>query len=204
MAASEAELLHRARTGDRAALSDLLLLHGSAIRDGLDINPKWRSVLEVDDVLQVTYFEVFEQIDQFDGDERAFPNWLRRIAQNNLRDAIHWLKREKRPQPEMRITAPSGSNGVAWLYELVAGGGTSPSHHAARNEMRRMLESEIEALPHDYGLVLRRIFLEGDSVGEVAEEMGRSRGAVHLLRIRAVDRLRARLGSGSQFFSYHG
>ena len=203
MEQSDGQLLRQARAGDKQALSELLLRHGPDIRAGLHINPKWRSMLEADDVMQITYFEAFEQISQFTGEAGAFGAWLRRIALNNLRDAIDWLQREKRPQPEKRVTAPQSGDTIAWLCAQLTGEGESPSHHAVSNEMRRLLEAEIDTLPEDYANVLRWIFLEEKSVGEVARRLGKTSGAVHLLRIRAVSRLRQQMGSGSAFLSFY-
>jgi len=201
---SDDQLLRRAKTGDKQAIGELLLRHGPSIGRRLDINKKWQSVLEAKDVLQVTYFEAFEQIAQFDGDAKAFPHWLRRIAENNLRDAIQGLERAKRPPPDKRIgSEPSEQDGLAGFYDLVAGGTASPSRHAARNEARHILETEIDTLPEDYRMVLRLVYLEDKPVADVAVLIGRTKGAVHLLRIRAVDRLRVRLGSASRFLSYH-
>lgn len=203
MVESEDQILRRAKNGDRNSLVELLLHHGPMIRSGLDINRKWRSVLEANDIMQVTYFEAFEQIVRFEGDAKAFPRWLRRIADNNLRDAIQGLEREKRPQPDARVRPPDNGDDIVWLQELISGSVATPSRHAAGNEARQLLEAEIDKLPEDYGKVLRLVFFDGKPVGEVADEMGKTRGAVHLLRIRAINRLRERLGSGSQFFSFH-
>jgi len=203
MEQTDGQLVQRAKSGDKSALSALLLRFGPAIRESLHINPKWQSMLDAEDVMQVTYFEAFEQIAKFTGNTGAFPGWLRRIAENNLRDAIDWLQREKRPQPEHRVGPPQGTDTVVWLCALLTGDGQTPSHHAVTNETRQLLESEINKLPDDYAAVLRWIFLEGKEVGEVAERMGKTRGAVHLLRIRAVNRLRQQMGSGSRFFSFY-
>ena len=52
--------------------------------------------------------------------------------------------------------------------------------------------------------VVRLYDIEGRSGPEVATTMGRSRGAVVMLRARAHDRLAELLGSGSKFFSDSG
>jgi RNA polymerase sigma-70 factor (ECF subfamily) len=197
---SDDVLLARAKAGDTDALSQLLNRHGPQIRQGLVINLRWRSVLEADDVMQVTYFEAFQQISGFRSDAGAFPAWLRRIAQNNLRDAIAWLDRDKRPPPENRLTPAPGQDPVLWLYELIAGSGTTPSGHVASKETRHILEQEIAALPPTYRRVLQLLYFQENSVREVARKLDRTCGAVHLLRIRALDRLRERFGSGSRFF----
>ncbi len=197
------QLLARSKAGDRDALTQLLLEHGPHVRATLAIGPKWRALLEPSDVMQVTYFEAFEQITGFEGDARTFPRWLRRIAENNLRDAIQWFEREKRPQPEHRVAPPSNDDGIAWLSEYLSGHGRSPSRHAMGNETLELLQAEIDHLPADYAYVLRRIFIEGRPVGDVAQSMNKTKGAVHLIRIRALKRLRDRLGSGTKFFSHH-
>ncbi|MCB9852883.1 MAG: sigma-70 family RNA polymerase sigma factor [Phycisphaerales bacterium] len=200
---SDEQLLQRARHGDKSALGDLLLRHGPHVRERLQINSRWRAVLEPNDIMQVTYFEAFEQISRFTGTATSFPRWLKRIADNNLRDAIQFLDRAKRPPPDRRVVSSETGDGVAMLYELIEEGGVSPSRQAGMHEIRQVLEDEIDRLPDDYQRVIRRLFLEGKSVSDVAEEMGRTSGAIHLLRIRAVKRLGEMLGSGSRFFSHH-
>lgn len=198
MPLSDDELLARAKQGDRDALTRLLQKFGPRVRATLNINPCWRPLLDVDDVMQVTYFEAFRQIAQFRSAAAAFLPWLRRIAQNNLRDAVDWLSRKQRPQPKQRLFPPPGADSVLWLSELVTESGTTPSGHLAAEETRRILEREVANLPRDYRHVLQRLYFEGQPVRVVAREMGRTPGAVHLLRIRAVDWLRDRFGSGSR------
>jgi len=203
MNVSDEQLLRRARLGEKGALGELLLRHGPLVRERIQINPRWRSVLEPNDVMQVTYFEAFEQIRRFSGSASSFPRWLKRIADNNLRDAVQFLERAKRPQPEKRLVASETGDGVAVLYEMIEEGGVSPSKQAGTREIRALLEAEIDRLPDDYRYVIRQVFLEGRPVRDVAADMGRTPGAVHLLRIRAVKRLAESLGSGSRFFSHH-
>ncbi len=197
------QLLLRARAGDKDALESLLLRHGPVIRERLEINPKWRSVLEPSDVLQVTYLEAFLHIQSFKGDAKSFGGWLRRVAENNLRDAIQALERDKRPQPGDRVGPPRDQNDISWLYDLLTGSMATPSWHAMSKEMRGVLEAEVNALPRDWSSIVRSVFFDGLSVSEIAEKMNKTPGAVHLMRIRAVARLRQRLGSDSRFISYH-
>ena len=86
------------------------------------------------------------------------------------------------------------------MHELVAGTGTTPSGQVARGELRETLEQEIAKLPATYGAVLRTVYLEERAVADVAVQLGRTKGAVHLLRLRALDRLREELGSASNYF----
>ena len=195
-------LVGRAVQGDVNALSELLYRHGPEIEQGLRIGRQWRAVLDPADVMQVTYLEAFLQIERFDPERTAaFPAWLRQIAENNLRDAIRGLERQKRPPPEQRAELPAGSDSLLGLYELLGATTTTPSRVAARSELERALEAAIARLPPDYAMVVRRYDLGGCAMTDVAGELGRSPGAIHMLRARAHDRLRELLGSASIFFS---
>ena len=100
MAKSDDELLDSAKGGDADALQLLLERHDGRVRDRLDIKPKWRTVVDRDDILQITYLEAFLQIACFKGDADVFGGWLDRIARNNLLDAVKELEGAKRSQPE--------------------------------------------------------------------------------------------------------
>jgi len=199
---AEDALLANATSGDDQALRALLERHGPEIRRGLSIGNKWRSVLDPEDVMQVTYVEAFLQIDRFTPQgPGSFPAWLRRIAQNNLRDAIKALEREKRQPPGKRVESPGSEDSFVALHELLGATSTTPSRVVAGEEIKGVLEAAIAKLPPNYARVIRLYDLEGKSGPEVAAAMGRSRGAVVLLRIRAHDRLRELLGSATKFFS---
>lgn len=199
---SEAGLLKRAVEGDADALTALLHEHGPAVERSLRIDRVWQTVLEPADVMQVTYLEAFLQIQTFDpGRSGSFEAWLRRIAENNLRDAVRGLTRQKQPQPRDRIRPEAEGRSIAGLADLLGVTTTTPSEHIRRDEASRFLEEAIEALPDDYAQAVRLYDLEGWTINEVAAALGRSTGAVHMLRARAYDRLREHLGGPSQFFS---
>ncbi len=153
--------------------------------------------------MQITYLEAFIQIGRFDPKRSAFAGWLRHIAENNLRDAIRGLGRQKQPPPANRVNVSGAGNGDSFVGLLEALGATSatPSRSAARHETKAMLEAAIARLPLDYATVVRLYDLEGQSIGEVAAAMKRSAGAVHMLRARAHDAMRELLGRESIFFS---
>ena len=201
------ELLRRAIEGDVDALSDLLELHSPTISGRIDksIGQQWRSVLDADDIMQVTFVEVFLDFDRFPGsDIDGFVAWVTRIAKNNLSDAIRGLSREKRPQPSRRIQGAVGHESYVALIEQMGGITTSVGTKAAREEMVRHLDETLKRLPPDYEQVLRLYDLEGLSGPEVAERIGRRRGAVHMLRSRALVRLRKELGPASMYFTDGG
>ncbi len=200
MVTSDDEFVVKAMHGDREALCVLLEHHGVPIGNELKIGSKWNGVVDADDVMQVTYLEAFLRIVDFQGrDTETFRSWLRRIAENNLRDAIKGLERQKRPQN--RVDSPAGAESYVALVEQIAGTTTTPSRRAAAHELQEIVEASLKDLPPDYEKVLRLYELEGRAGREVASAMGRSPGAVKMLLARARDRLREALGARSRFFS---
>lgn len=187
--------------GDVAAMTALLQECAPEVERSLSIGREWQSVLEPADVMQVTYIEAFLRIGQFDASRAdAFAPWLRRIAENNLRDAIRGLQAQKRPQPAARVALTAGADSQDVLLAELGVTTTTPSRHATREERSSRLKAALDALPDDYGQVVRLYDLECLPIAEVAERMGRSAGAVHMLRARAHDRLRPLLGTESAWF----
>lgn len=202
MAESDEDIIKRAVKGDSDALSTMLGRHGPAVQAGLQIGKAWQTVLDPSDVMQVTYLEAFLRISTFDPTRvQAFQAWLRQIAQNNLRDAIRGLERQKQPQPKDRIKPGRYEDSLVGLYNLLGTDSATPSRQVGRKEACRLLETCIGALPDRYARVIRMYDLEGRSIKEVADALSKSAGAVHMLRARAHDRLREQLGSSSTFFS---
>lgn len=195
------EWVAKAVQGDHDALGELLKRHGPAIEAKLRIGSQWRDALDAGDVMQITYLEAFFQIRGFDpARSAAFPAWLRQIAENNLRDAIRGLEAQKSLPPAKRVAAyGDGGSFVGLFDELTAGVGT-PSRAVRQDEARDLLQAAIGRLPADYAAAVRLYDLEGKPVSEVAATMGRSAGAVHMLRLRAHDRLKNLLGSPSRVF----
>lgn len=201
----EQDWIRRAVAGDAAAMRSLLERYGPQVWGEIRgrIGRKFQSLIDADDVMQVTYLEAFLQAEFITAtDPTGFLAWIRRIAENNLRDAIKELERKKRPGPSRRIenTVDTEESCVA-LIELLGVDSATPSRVAARGEASGIVQRALDQLPSDYASAVRLYDLEGREIAEVAREMGRSAGAVHMLRARAHDRLRTLLGRPHQFFS---
>jgi RNA polymerase sigma factor (sigma-70 family) len=197
-------LLQQAVEGDASALRTLLEHFGAEVRKRISgrIDKRWRACLDEDDVMQVAYLEAFLHIDQLTArDSASFLAWVTRIAENALRDAIRGLSCQKRPDPVRRVVDAPDADSYIGLLECLGVTTTTPSREAARRDAAAILESAVAKLPEDYRTAVRLYDLEGRQVSEIATGMGRSVGAVHMLRARAHDRLRLDLGTSSQFFS---
>ena len=200
------ERVARAVAGDPDALEELLRAHAPAVRARLEVQPRWRRALDPDDVLQVTCLEAFLRIGGLRTPTVAgFCAWLASVAQNNLRDALRGLQRQKRPDAHGRVTQGPEGESARTLIAALGGGGPTEGTRLADREAIARLHAALERLPETYRVVVTELDLAERGVGEVAEELGRSAGAVHMLRSRAHDRLRELLGAagdgsaGSEF-----
>jgi RNA polymerase sigma-70 factor (ECF subfamily) len=189
--------LKRAIAGDADSLAALLEQFGPSVRARLKgrIAPHWQAVLDESDIMQVTYLEAFLDIRRFQpGGPNAFEAWLTRIARNNLQSAVRELARAKRPDPRRQLRARPGHDSRVTLLESLVGDETTPSMIVRRRESLDLLDAAVADLPADYQRVVRLCDLEGRPVAAVAAALGRSPGAVFMLRARAHDRLRTLLG----------
>ncbi|HEB79889.1 MAG TPA: sigma-70 family RNA polymerase sigma factor [Rhodospirillales bacterium] len=196
----------RAIQGDTTALTTLLERVGPLVRAELSgrIPDKWRSVLSEDDLMQQTYADALRGIGRFTPLGRgAFRAWLSSLARCNLTDALRMLGREKRGGSRQRVHHVRGEDSVLDLIDLLSGSTTSPSGYAEREEIIAAVTDALTHLPEAYREVVTLYDLRGLPADEVGRLMGRSRGAIYMLRARSHDRLRERLGVAGVFLTDH-
>jgi len=201
---SDDELLQQACAGDEAALGKLLDRHTPELRRVVagKLSTKWQSLLSEEDVLQETFTDAFLDIDQFKpGPGSAFLAWLTTLATRNLLDAIRMLEADKRGGRVRRVTPGASDESYADLMGQLGGTATSPSGHAARDEAKTALDQAILKLPDHYGRVIRMYDLEEQPLADVAEAMGRTRGATSIMRHRAIRMLGEIMGTASHYLS---
>jgi RNA polymerase sigma-70 factor (ECF subfamily) len=203
MADDDRPLLHAAVSGDVDVLSMLLKKYAPNVRASLAgrIPTRWQSVLSEDDVMQQTYADAFTDIGNFDPEgDGSFSGWLCRLAQCNLRDAIRMLQAAKRGGRVNRVEINLAES-TRLLVGMLTASGKSPSSHAAGKEAEALLAQAMAQLPPTSQIAVRMFDLEGQDIEVIAQQIGRSVGAVYMLRARAHDKLRGLLGATSNFFT---
>jgi RNA polymerase sigma-70 factor (subfamily 1) len=201
----DADTIDRAILGDQDALTDLLERHGHDVRARVagGLPQRWQSLLSLDDVMQQAYTDAFLSIKSFRSrGEGSFTAWLTTLAKNNLLDAIKMLEAEKRGGGRRPVDIAAGSDhSFVALFEWLGGVSSTPSRHAAQLEARQALARSIEQLPEAYRQVVQMYDLNGEDIEAVAAALGRSAGAVYMLRARAHRMLAEMLGTASRFLS---
>ncbi|MGB0717438.1 MAG: RNA polymerase sigma factor [Phycisphaerae bacterium] len=199
---TDEERLTKAVAGDRDALATLLRTYGPQVRQGLKgaIADQYRSSFDEDDVMGVTYCEAIRCIRQLKPTGIAvFVAWLNKMANNNIRDAVRHLNRQRRiPRHRLATARLVDDDSYSELYDHLAGAEATPSHVMARGEARRLLEAAIGRLPADYQKVIQLYELEERDATQVAQLMNRSVGAIYMMRARAIESLRGHMPSISR------
>ena len=126
---------------------------------------------EAQDLTAEVFHQALASLETFKWQGTPFIAWLYGIATNVL--AAHWHKLGRDPDQ---------------LSEDWEQGGTDEI------ERRAMLAELVESLLPDQRMVIVRRFIEQRSIREVAQELGRSEGAIKQLQLRALESLREKLG----------
>lgn len=175
-------LVQRAQAGDRAAFDELfrtlenrlLAFIRSRIPEGFGAQ------LEAQDILQDTLVRAFQYIDSFRGqDAEGFRRWLTGVANKTVLRAMESLRR----------------NRTLDLQDSVIARDASPSKEMRREERLDRLQVAIDSLKGEYREVIFLTRVEGLTLKQAADRMGRSSEAVRKLFWRALQQLRSTLSN---------
>jgi RNA polymerase sigma-70 factor (ECF subfamily) len=169
----ELGLARRAASGDTGAFEAIMRTHNRMLyRTARAI---LRDDAEAQDAVQEAYLRAYGALRRFRGDAKL-STWLVRITANEA------LMRRRRRAP----TAPEDSN-----TETVADDAADPEADAQRSQMRRLLQSRIDALPEGYRTVFVLRGVEELSVEETAAALHIPEATVRSRFFRARGLLRA-------------
>lgn len=191
------QLFASARAGSSSCLGRLLTLYSNYLKllIAAQLDDRLRVRVSPSDIVQETFFEAHRDFHQFRGQSTGeFVAWLRKILVNNLLHVVeqHLMaeKRDVRREISLEQIGKRLEQSTARLDSLLAQPGDSPSSHAQRNEQEIMLADALAELPGDYREVILLRHIEGLPFEDVARRMDRSSGAVRMLWLRALERLR--------------
>jgi RNA polymerase sigma-70 factor (ECF subfamily) len=151
--------------------------------------------LDASDAAQQALLEACRTLPHFRGSTEAeLAAWLRSILANVLAHEIRrYAGTEGRDvSREVSLDAELAESSRR-LRNVLADPGPSPSERAAGQEQEVRLADVLARLPDDYREVIVLRHLEGLTHEAVARRMGRGVGAVRMLWVRALARLRREL-----------
>lgn len=157
-----------------------------------------RAHFEPSDVVQQTLLEAHRKRQQFRGHNDAeLAAWLRAMLEFCIRDAVRAEGRIKRDIARERSLDAALEESAHRVHDWLAAEQSSPSQRAIRGENLLRLANALARLPQDQRQAVERKHLLGQSVAEIAQEMGRSETAVGGLLRRGMTRLRELLADDS-------
>jgi len=184
--------MHTATKQDRGSvLEDIMRRHNRLLyRVVRNMVP---SDAEAEDIVQETYVRAFTALDGFSGRGRI-STWLVRIAINETL--------ERRRKARVTEDIETVENVISISARVAPGGLTqppaTPEQTAARNEIRRYLESAIARLPEDQRAVFVLRGIQEFSTAETAEILDLPEATVKTRLHRAKGRLKSLLDSDFQ------
>jgi RNA polymerase sigma-70 factor, ECF subfamily len=184
---SDEELVRRVRAGDEAAARLLFERHLPALRAKASarLPTALRGKVAESDVIQDAWLAAFLDLARFeDRGDGSFGRWLRGIVEHKVREeASRHLGAAKRDaRRDARLLTDEARS-------IPSPDQPSPSEAAMAGESAADLRSAIESLPEDHATVLRLVYLDGLTLVQTGERMGRSADAVRKTYGRALTRL---------------
>lgn len=137
------------------------------------------------EIVQQTFCKAIEKLDSYRG-EAALYTWFCQICRNTIAD--HW-RRNQRVGGKV-VLIDDLPNVRAILDAMVAPATDQPEVDVWRQEIRRLVQATVDALPGHYGDVLEWKYVDGLTVKDIAGRMGIGPKAVESLLTRAREAFR--------------
>ncbi len=192
-------LILQAKEGDAEARDELLECCRNYVNVIARTNVEtWmRAKVDASDLVQQTMLEAYQGFQDFEGKTEAeWLGWLKQILAHNTHDFIRKFraaKRDVKREVRMQTSPGESSPGIDLSAQL-----QTPSQFMIQNEREIELANAIAQLSEDYQEVIQLRNLQRLPFDEVAERMGRSRGAVQMLWARALKQLQETLSQSGE------
>ncbi len=160
-----AELVGRARQGDRLAFDRLVELHAPAVYSLAFRITRCRE--DAEDCVQEAFLRAYAGLRNFRG-EAAFSTWLYRVALNVAREAAKKRRRLPLPSTELAAEGVEEAPDLDSLGRREAPAVPTPEESVATGEKRRVLLQAIRGLPVHHREVIVLCDLQGLSYEEMA------------------------------------
>ena len=180
---SDEILIARVASGDASALEILYDRHAAAV-----LGVTFRTIgdrLAAEDVLQETFWRVWQSAVTYQAQRGSFRSWLFRIARNLAIDA--YRRQSVRPQAiaEMTDTDP--------ILDQLPDPNVDVPELTQTNLYAQQVRSALATLPREQRQVIELAYFYGMTRREIAEATGEALGTIHTRARLGLQRLREEL-----------
>ena len=193
---STTALVTAAKAGDNEQFGKLLEQHrGYLLMLGYRyLSERMRRRIDPADLVQATFLEAKRDWASFRGSSPAeFNAWLRHILKNNLATAVARHVTTQKRSINREVAVSPHDSAAEWIAQQ-PGNTTSPSGKVVRAEAAAQLFEALRTLPETQAEALRLRYLEGLTLSEIVDRMGKTEMAVAGLLKRGLAKLRVALG----------
>ena len=137
------------------------------------------------DIVQQTFCQAIERLDSYRG-EAALYTWFCQICRNAVAD--HYRRHSRSAGRVVLLEDLPDARAI--LESFAAPEADEPETGAMREQVHRLVEATLDALPGRYGEALEWKYIDGLSVREIAERMSLGEKATESLLTRARESFR--------------
>ncbi|QDT11583.1 sigma-70 family RNA polymerase sigma factor [Planctomycetes bacterium K23_9] len=154
----------------------------------------YQAKIGASDMVQQAMLQAVQGLDGFRGQTEAeFRGWLRQILARHICHLDRDLHRDKRDIRREQSMEQKLAQSSMRLEGLLAGEGPTASQNVAFGENVLKVADAVHRLPDSQSEAIRRHYLDGMKLAEVAEAMGKTTGAIAGLLHRGMKTLRDQL-----------
>jgi len=173
-----AKLVEKAADGDLEAFGELYSIYLAPIYRY--VSYQVRDKMTSEDIVEEVFVKAWKAIGTCKGKSQTFSAWLYRIAHNHI---VNTLRRMNK-----RVSLESVEMEIETLTEV-----TNPEQEVEAKLVRQELSEAMTCLSQNQRQVIILKFIEGLDNREIAQILGKKEGAIRVLQMRALSRLRQEL-----------
>lgn len=197
------ELIDLIRSGDQDAFARYLGIRTPQLLGFIEkkMGTTLRRKIEAEDILQEVGMDCVKALNAVDLTDRDPFSWMCQMAERRIIDAHrHHVQAQKRSaEREVALQAGGGNEDGGNFADLLVRSMTTPSQAFSRDQKEFRLLRAVQSLPEDQREAIRLRYIEKQGSKEIAEQLGKSDGAVRVLLTRTLKKLQDALSDDTWF-----
>ena len=180
---------------DQVELAELLEQHQYALEGFIkrNLGMRLKQKVEAHDILQNTMISAIKSFDSQDFTQLDSYAWLCHLVEQRIIDAHrHFFGTQKRSaNKEVGLETPLTGSRQLCMIDVLAASMTTPTQAIQRDENIDAMETAFNTLSDEQKQALHLRFVEGLSLQEISERLGKSNGATRVMLSRAIAKVQS-------------